>query len=241
MRNHSTCRSCGGLLHVTDSDTVHPRCDPKPTKAERLANQWLAAVESGDTDAEVQLQQHINDIDQKPPRLMDAALLYISWGWPIFPLRGVGTRCDGDDKCERVGVCQCPKKPATRHGFKDSTTDADRIRAWWERHPTSNIGLPTGIAFDVIDIDVPKGVAALEKIGDKSSHGLAATSSGGLHIYIEPTGRTNGAGIYPGVDYRGKGGYVVAPPSTLGPAHRTWSWINKPSPVLTGQAATYGQ
>lgn len=215
---YSTCRDCGGLLHVTDNDTVHPGCTPKPTKAQRLTQEWLAAVEAGDTTLEATLQQQIDELDSRPPRLLDAALKYIQWGWPVFPLK------------------TCSKQPATRNGFKDATTDPDRVRVWWERHPDSNIGLPTGIRFDVIDIDVPHGPTSFSELIDDGLvpdvHGQVATSSGGLHLYIPPTGDGNRAGIEPGIDYRGAGGYVVAPPSTLGERGRAWSWITQPSPAI---------
>lgn len=38
---------------------------------------------------------------------------------------------------------------------------------------------------------------------------------GGMHLFVPATGDGNKAGIFPGVDYRGKGGYVVAPPSVI--------------------------
>lgn len=220
---YSTCRDCGGLLQVTDRDSVHPLCTPKLTKVERLAQDWRAAVESGDDGVAEGLEQIIEELDTRPPRLLDAALLYASWGWPVFPLR------------------EGQKRPATRNGFKDATTDADRIRAWWTRHPAHNIGLPTGHAFDVIDIDVPQGIPALPRLAaaEGEIHGHVATSSGGVHFYVTPTGRGNTAGA--GVDYRGMGGYVVAPPSTLGERGRAWSWVHRPSPVLTGAGDTYGR
>lgn len=216
---YSTCRDCGGLLHVTDNDTVHPLCAPKPTKAERLAQEWLTAVENGDTAREVELQKAIDEHDSKPPRLLDAALRYAAWGWPVFPLK------------------PCAKVPATRNGFKNATIEVDQIRSWWTQIPDANVGLPTGLAFDVIDIDPPRGSASYaELVADDAVpdlHGQVSTASGGLHLYIPPTGDGNRAGIEPGIDYRGVGGYVVAPPSTLGERGRSWSWITAPSPELT--------
>jgi hypothetical protein len=227
---HSTCRECGGSLLVTNpDDTVHPLCTPKPTQAERLAEHWLEAVESGDTALETQLQEQIDKLDRRPPRLHDAALAYAGWGWPVFPLK------------------PRDKRPATRNGFKDATTDIDRINAWWSRHPDSNIGLPTGRAFDVVDIDVPQGPVSLTRLlaqvdpitgrgAIPDCHGQVATASGGLHLYVKPTGEGNTAGIFPGIDHRGRGGYVVAPPSTLGERGRSWSWTFAPSPAIKGVA-----
>lgn len=225
MLIYSTCRDCGGLLQVTaPTDTVHPMCTPKPTKIERLAQDWLAAVESGDTEIADGIAQVIEDIDTRPPRLLDAALAYARWGWPVFPLR------------------PRQKRPATANGFKDATTDVDQITAWWTRNPDYNIGLPTGTAFDVIDVDVPDGALSLPELhaADDEVHGHVATSSGGLHYYVTPRDRPNGARIMPGIDYRGVGGYVVAPPSTLGERGRSWSWVHKPSPSITGQVPARG-
>ncbi len=234
MFHYTACRSCGGILHTTDGDTVHPRCQPQPTKPEQLAQAWLAAVETGATTLEQRLQTQIDALDNRPPRLLDAALQYAAWGWPVFPLQPRG------------------KQPATAHGFKDATVDPDRIRAWWTRSPDANIGLPTGQRFDVIDIDTPDGpITYTQLLAEENpatgvgvipdTHGHAATASGGLHLYVLASGAGNTTRIAPGVDYRGKGGYVVAPPSTLGQPGRSWSWIEHPSPVLTGVGDTYGK
>lgn len=204
---------------------MHPLCTPKPTKAERLAQQWCHAVDSGDVTREQQLQAQIDELDNRPPRLLDAALTYISWGWPVFPLKPKS------------------KQPATRNGFKDASTDRERISSWWLRHPDSNIGLPTGIAFDAIDIDLPDGPASLAKLiaaedSDTGigylpdAHGVVATASGGIHYYITVQGGGNRAAIIPGIDIRGAGGYVVAPPSTRGQRGRSWSWTVSPSPAI---------
>lgn len=266
MHTYTSCADCGNRLQVTDGDTVHSGCTTRGTRADYLAHEWLAAAQAGDEAEAARLQDLITLIDDAPPRLTEAAGLYASWGWPVFPLLPKGAR-------SRRGIVSDGKHPATRHGFKDATTDADRIHAWWTRHPTHNIGLATGVRFDVIDIDVAKpdtrpghqgqmtvagavgyarmlancdpvtGVAAdipAEVIAAgrgllPDCHGQVATASGGLHLYVEPKpGRGNKAKLCPGIDYRGLGGYVVAPPSTLGQRGRAWSWVVKPSPVIAG-------
>lgn len=219
---YTTCRDCGGLLHTTDGDTVHPLCTPRPTHIELLEQAYLAAMLAGDEltadGVEYDMEQH----DNRPPRLLDAALTYARWGWPVFPLKPES------------------KQPATRNGFKNATTDTDQIRAWWTTTPDANIGLPTGQAFDVIDIDPPVGVMSHDRLLTEDLlpdvHGRVTTASGGVHYYIAASGDGNRAGILPGVDYRGLGGYVVAPPSRLDVRWRSWSWSVKPSPVLTGKS-----
>lgn len=219
---YTTCRACGGLLHTTDGDTVHPLCEPKPTAVELLEQQFLAAAIAEDDILADALQYDLDTY--RPPRLLDAALHYATWGWPVFPLKPQA------------------KTPATRNGFKDATTDADQIRAWWTATPDANIGLPTGHAFDVIDFDIPDGIPTLHQIldEDRAVHGWVTTASAGTHLYITPTGRGNSARWRPGADFRGQGGYVVAPPSWLGRRGTSWTWRHMPSPAITGKGDSYG-
>jgi Bifunctional DNA primase/polymerase, N-terminal len=134
--------------------------------------------------------------------MLDAALDYAARGHPVFPL-------------ERGG-----KKPLgllAPHGLKEATSDADKIRAWCTAEPNANIGLRTGLHFDVLDIDGPEGwqslAHAVAENGCLSSSPVALTPRGGAHYYFAPTGIGNRAGFLPGLDWRGVGGYVVAPPS----------------------------
>jgi hypothetical protein len=159
----------------------------------------------------------------RPSALGDAALWYAEQGIAVFPCRPGG------------------KAPATKNGFKDATTDLDQVRAWWAATPDANIGLPTGRRFDVIDVDGPEGTIAL---GDyKDAGGMPpvlawARTPHGFHYLIAPTGAGNRAGMLTGVDYRGAGGYVVAPPSRT--ADGTYRWVPghelNPS-LLPGEAA----
>lgn len=227
MLIYSTCRRCQGLLHVTDNDTVHPGCQPAHTKVETLAQRWVDAVKAGDILTEIELRAEIDVIDTAQPRMLDAALKYASWGWPVFPLK------------------QHAKTPATRNGFKDATTNTNQITDWWTAHPQANIGTPTGNRFDVIDIDPPDGMYSYLKLlkeGDiPDVHGQVVTASGGIHLYTRPSGDGNTVNIIAGIDYRGRGGYVVAPPSTLGRRGHSWSWTVHPSPVITGKGDSCGK
>jgi hypothetical protein len=206
-----------------------------------LLADWLRAIETGDTDTEERLIDEIDRLDGAAPRTAEAALIYASWGWPVFPLLPLA---DAARIAKRTGdtITKVAKRPATRHGFKDATTDPARISGWWERHPDSNIGIATGRHFDVIDVDTHKGgMTSYHRMRASDGmipavHGKVATASGGWHLYIEPLGGGNsadtGKSVLPGIDFRGLGGYVVAPPSWLGDRSARWSWITKPSPEI---------
>lgn len=171
-----------------------------------LEAQFRTAVTIGDADqiaelgAQVDAQQAENlERLTRPEALLNAAVWYAKQGWHVFPLR------TGD------------KRPATMHGLHDASSDVDQIREWWLHNPDANIGVRTGITFDVIDIDEQTGfdsLRAAEGMTLPTTVGVVQTPRRpGCHHYIAATGRGNKAGLLPGVDYRGVGGYVVAPPS----------------------------
>lgn len=138
------------------------------------------------------------------------ALSYAGLGLAVFPLKAKG------------------KTPLTSHGVKDATKDLKQIEKWWDKWQEANIGIATGEAsagLIAIDLDVKpdKGINGLESLKKwQSERGLtlpadtwvSTTGSGGKHIfyrYDKPI--KNMVGIYPGVDVRASGGYIVAPPS----------------------------
>jgi hypothetical protein len=169
--------------------------------------------------------------------LRDAALGYASRGilvlplhYPVAHLRSarelpdgrviapqVWTACScGDRACGQVG--KHPLGSLVPHGLREATTNRARVLAWWTRQPQANIGLATGHRFDALDIDGPDGEQAIRAFA--AEHGLASsgplvrTGGGGWHYYLAPTGLGNARprGLAH-VDWRGRGGYVVAPPS----------------------------
>jgi Bifunctional DNA primase/polymerase, N-terminal len=174
-------------------------------------------------------------------QLRDTAVGYASRGIPVLPLHyplphdrdlqsvtgdqppALRTGCScRDSDCGQVG--KHPVGSLVPHGVKDATCNRARILAWWTRHPRANIGLACGHRFDVLDVDGPAGTEAIRELaavhGFQSSGPLVRTGGGGWHYYLAPTGLGN---VHPQdlehVDWRGRGGYVVAPPSRHASGH----------------------
>jgi hypothetical protein len=241
---HSTCSGCGGASIVTDGAPTHAFCTPKLNKVEKLGQRWMEAVEAGDnTELEAELQRRIDEFDDQPPRLGEAALIYASWGWPVFPLLPLS---QAQEIAERTGepLNKVAKRPHIKNGLKGATTDEERIRTWWKKYPDCNLGIASGHAFDVIDIDprdgghlsLAKVIAAEDPrtgLGPiPEPYGQVATASGGVHFYVKPRGGRNKTAVMPGVDIRAMDGYVVGPPSWLGTRGRGWSWTYPASPSI---------
>jgi len=103
------------------------------------------------------------------------------------------------------------------------------VLAWWTQQPQANIGLATGYRFDVLDVDGPIGAQAIRAFASEyalhSSGPLVRTGGGGWHYYLAPTGLGNvGPRDLERVDWRGRGGYVVAPPSRHASGH-PYTWV----------------
>jgi P4 family phage/plasmid primase-like protien len=161
--------------------------------------------------------------------LKEGALRYAGRGIPIFPLQPRSKKpfSDYHVSCASIPAWAGGPHPTCRKqrhgGFYAATTDPARIAAWWDLHPEANIGGATGVVFDGFDIDVDpdKGTngedtfTELEaKNGQQDLGPVHTTGRGGRHILLQPTGAgsSNGA-IGEGLDFKGKGGYILLPPS----------------------------
>lgn len=148
--------------------------------------------------------------------LRDAALKYAQKGWPVHPLVVGG------------------KAPATRHGFKDATTDRAQVREWWAQ-ADYNVGIAVPAGYLVIDIDPRNGGTESARrlsaeLGPVPPTLIARTRAGGYHYWFrshiapEETGGSLGAGV--DVKVAGKG-YVVAPPSRVEPGEYEWAKVRR--------------
>lgn len=150
------------------------------------------------------------------------ALHYAEMGLAVFPL-----------------VCR-DKVPAVVGGCKVATTERTTIERWWDKNPQYNIGIATGnksSGLVVIDLDVDKnkGIDGYDVLRDwQNKHGKlpetwqSITGRGGYHyFYKDAIVHSNRVGLYEGVDIRGEGGYIVAPPS-VHPNGNIYEWEQGP-------------
>lgn len=167
-----------------------------------LEARYARAIETNNLGLRARLRVELDELDQfddmvaTPKTMLHAAEAYALRGIAVFP-------------CTPRG-----KAPIAAHGFKDATISLEQLQRWWDATPDANIGTPTGHLFDVIDIDGPDGIEATRGMTFPPIIAKVLTPrTAGMHWFIAPTGRGNGASIFPSVDYRGAGGYVLLPPS----------------------------
>ncbi len=146
---------------------------------------------------------------------MNHALAYARDGFAVFP-------CRPGNK-EPIGSL-------VPNGCLDATTDAETIKGWWTKCPSANIGLATGpkSGLAVVDLDGQEGIASGNRLG-LSSNICALTGNGKQLFYSDTEGKLKNSvkKLAPGIDTRGTGGYIVAPPS-LHPNGKRYAWLGRP-------------
>jgi hypothetical protein len=150
-----------------------------------------------------------------------AALAYLARGWSV------------------VVVQPRAKRPIVRwQAFQRRLPAEDEVHVWLARHPDANLAIVTGALSGLVVLDVdPRhgGIASLERW--EGAYGLlpptveSQTGGGGRHLYFSHPGRElrNRVGLAPGLDLRGDGGVIVAPPS-IHPSGGSYRWIPGHSP-----------
>lgn len=141
-----------------------------------------------------------------------AAIAYAQAGFAIFPLQPRS------------------KEPFEgSHGFKDATTNVNKVYSWWKKCPDANIGMATGAASGGVfavdvddnhegnDVDGSDSLIEWEEAnGELPKTREHVTGSGGVHmLYRCPSGvsvRSTGD-VIPSVQIKADGGYIVMPPS----------------------------
>lgn len=148
-----------------------------------------------------------------PNPLMQAALEYEAMGYSVIPLKP-------KDKISLVQWEQYQHERASR----------EQIGKWWRTWPKANIGIATGhiSGIDVIDADSKEAATDLKRIlGDLSNVAIVQTGRKpfGCQLYFRAEVTLhNKTAVKPDIDFRGDGGYVVAPPS-IHPNGTQYEWL----------------
>ncbi len=138
----------------------------------------------------------------------------------------------------RLGLSIIPieprgKRPLVRwQDYQQRRLTEAELTAHCRRRPDANIGIITGRISDVfvLDVDGDAGATTLAALtarnGPLPPTWRVSTGKGAHWYFWMPAGRAcrNTAGrLGPGLDTRGEGGYVVAPPS-IHPSGRLYQW-----------------
>jgi hypothetical protein len=163
----------------------------------------------------------------------------------VFPCHSPA-ETPGGCSCWRTDCTSPGKHPRVAGGLTAASVDPATIERWWRRWPTANVAIRTGAVSGliVLDVDPDHGGddsldALLRDHGPLPPGAVVRTGSGGRHFYFAHPGGVirNDAGrrLGPGLDIRGDGGYVIAPPSrhTNGASYR-WDSPDRQIPEAPG-------
>jgi hypothetical protein len=152
---------------------------------------------------------------------IEHALAYADQGQFVFPVHSMvaGGVCScADPTCTNPG-----KHPRTIRGFHDASREPCRISEWWQQWPEANLAIATGAPSNIFVVDIDSGKGGLEHLA-RCARGrplpdtrTIRSGGGGLHFYFawpQDIDIRNSTGkLAHGVDVRGNGGYILAPPS----------------------------
>ena len=149
------------------------------------------------------------------PTTEQAAREYLERGWSVIPVQ---------EKAKRPAV------PWKR--YQDSRTSDATLHDWFRRSPGFNVAIVTGGLSGLVVVDVDPRHGGNESLRElERKHGVlpktmeSVTGGGGRHLYFAHPGGVirNRTNIEPGIDLRGDGGCIVAPPS-VHPSGKRYRW-----------------
>jgi hypothetical protein len=158
---------------------------------------------------------------------LTAALAYLARGWSVIPVEPRGKR-------PVIAWLELQRRRASEI----------EARQWFENAKDANVAIVTGTISNLVVLDIDVAHQGDESLGMiERQHGAmpqtveAATGGGGRHFYFSHPGKSvrNRAGLMPGVDLRGDGGCVVAPPSVHRSGKR-YAWRKGHAPGETAVA-----
>lgn len=149
------------------------------------------------------------------------AQAYAQKGWQSFPLK--------------------PRDKVPFVKWADvATCDTQMLNGWFDNYPEANIGIACGKRSGIIVLDIDAAHGGYEslteliiKYGKLPETPVSKTGNGGEHILFKHPGieiRNSAGKLGKGLDIRGDGGYIVAPPS-VHPNGNVYEWRVRPSEV----------
>jgi hypothetical protein len=149
--------------------------------------------------------------------MLEYALVYLRKKWSIIPLR-------------------IDKKPYldSWKRYQEAPPTQGEVETWWKMWPKANIGVVTGkvSGLVVVDADGEEGLESIKQLGALPPTPCVRTGKGWHYYFQHPGDRviSNFARKMPGLDLRGDGGYVMAPPS-IHPSGSVYEWSLAPKDV----------
>jgi hypothetical protein len=128
------------------------------------------------------------------------------------------------------------KKPLVKWEiYQHRLATEDEVRKWWTKWQDANIGIATGevSGFFVIDADSRDAIDEITKRFGGFPRTLCSLTHRGWQVLVKHPGFNvkNGQSVLPGLDVRGDGGYVVAPPSVHREAS-TYEWADESAEII---------
>ncbi len=155
------------------------------------------------------------------PTTEQAALDYLARGWSVIPVRAR------------------EKRPAVPwKAYQTKYVSEKTLHDWFRRSPDFNVAIVTGALSGLVVLDVDPRHGGKESLSElEREHGAlpatmeSITGGGGRHLYFSHPGGVvgNRVNIEPGIDLRGDGGCIVAPPS-IHPSGKRYRWKKNRGP-----------
>ncbi|WP_030898116.1 bifunctional DNA primase/polymerase [Streptomyces sp. NRRL F-5126] len=172
---------------------------------------------------------------------LDSAVMYTEERhWDVFPgtwleaAGGAETCSCGQPECTAPGA-----HPAGDGWATEATGSGATARRLWARQPMASVLLPTGRAFDVLDVPESAGFLALARMErmELPLGPVVRTPDRRMLFFVLPGGAAKAAGLVRALGWsptaidlvsRGEGHYVAAPPTRIGGMGAV-QWARRPT------------